>query len=134
MATLSGEVISGTPDPLGRGGYTRPTLIKKEERDGAKTDYSKKDRCYIRAVRAFGNFGCLCSLWCNSIYRKNGVVMSRNDFLIIGSDVRHCPHCGEVLSFKNGRDFCRKCDEEMHEVATGVNDEAFTFCGLALSR
>ena len=69
--------------------------------------------------------------------------MSRNDFLIIGSDVRFliigsdvrsCPHCGEVLSFRDDNSFCRKCEEGVHKVAMGVNDEALTFCRLALSR
>lgn len=31
-------------------------------------------------------------------------------------------------------DWGEKCDEEMYEVAMGVNDEAFTFCGLACLR
>ena len=131
LATLSDEGISGTPNPLGRGGYTLPTL-KKEEQDGAKMDYNKKIRCSVGAVWIFGSLECTCGLWCNSTYKKDGMVMSRNDLLVIGSDVRYCPHCEEVLSFRDGKDFCRKCDKEIHEIAIRMNNENSPFCRLAL--
>jgi exosome complex RNA-binding protein Csl4 len=44
------------------------------------------------------------------------MVMSLND-LTIGTDVRRCPYCGEVLSFRDSKSFCRKCEREMHKVA-----------------
>jgi len=42
--------------------------------------------------------------------------------VIIGSDVRKCQYCGGVLSFRDDCGFCRKCEEEVNEVAMEINN------------
>ena len=32
---------------------------------------------------------------------------------IIGSNVQYCPHCGDVLSWAYGYEFCRQCQAKV---------------------
>ena len=49
------------------------------------------------------------------------MVIKRNIFSIIETDVRRCLYCGGVLSFRDDNSFCRKCEKVVHKAAVAAN-------------